>query len=104
MILQIKDQFNENENRWEITLEGEVDVYTVNNLKERLSKRLEEKMEDIQIDCTSLRYIDSMGLGALIGIRGKMSEKNKKLILKNVQPNVRRLLKITQLDKIFIVE
>ncbi|RBP42873.1 STAS domain-containing protein [Garciella nitratireducens] len=104
MILQIKDQFNENENRWEITLEGEVDVYTVNNLKERLSKRLEEKMEDIQIDCTSLRYIDSMGLGALIGIRAKMSGKNKKLILKNVQPNVRRLLKITQLDKIFIVE
>ncbi len=104
MILQIKDQFDKDTNSWKVALEGEADVYTVNSLKERLSKLLEEKMANIEINCASLRYIDSTGLGALIGIRGRMSEENKELILKNVQPNVRKLLKITGLDKIFIVE
>lgn len=104
MILQIKDQFDKDTNSWKVALEGEADVYTINSLKERLNKLLEEKMVNIEIDCASLRYIDSTGLGALIGIRGKMSEENKELILKNVQPNVRKLLKITGLDKIFIVK
>mgnify|MGYP000981602321 CR=1 FL=1 len=104
MILQIKDQFDTDTDSWKVALKGEADVYTVNSLKERLNKLLEEKMVNVEIDCTSLRYIDSTGLGTLISIRGKMSEENKELILKNVQPNVRKLLKITGLDKIFIVE
>ncbi len=104
MILQIKDQFDHEKNRWIIQLEGEADVYTVNNFKDRMHQLLEEHMTDIEIDGTSLQYIDSTGLGALIGLRGKMSDKEKVLILKNLQPNVRKLLKITGLDKIFIVE
>lgn len=104
MILQIKDQFDQEKNRWIIQLEGEADVYTVNNFKDRMHQLLEERMTDIEIDGASLRYIDSTGLGALIGLRGKMSDKEKVLILKNLQPNVRKLLKITGLDKIFIVE
>jgi anti-sigma B factor antagonist len=104
LILQIKDQFDHEKNRWIIQLEGEADVYTVNNFKDRMHQLLEEHMTDIEIDGTSLQYIDSTGLGALIGLRGKMSDKEKVLILKNLQPNVRKLLKITGLDKIFIVE
>lgn len=104
MILQIKDQFDEVQNKWLIHLEGEADVYTVNNFKDRMHQLLEERMIDIEIDCASLQYIDSTGLGALIGLRGKITENGKVLILKNLQPNVRKLLKITGLDKIFIVE
>lgn len=104
MILQIKDEFNKEQNRWNVRLEGEADVYTVNNLKERLHQLLEKQMTDIEIDCDSLQYIDSTGLGTLIGIRGKMSAENRKLILTNLQPNVKKLLRITGLDKIFIVQ
>lgn len=104
MILQIKDQYDKEKNRWVIQLEGEADVYTVNNFKDRMNQLLEERMIDIEIDCASLQYIDSTGLGALIGLRGKMSEDEKILILKNLQPNVRKLMKITGLDKIFIIE
>lgn len=104
LILQIKDEFNKEQNRWNVRLEGEADVYTVNNLKERLHQLLEKQMTDIEIDCDSLQYIDSTGLGTLIGIRGKMSAENRKLILTNLQPNVKKLLRITGLDKIFIVQ
>lgn len=104
LILQIEDEFDAKQNRWKVRLEGEADVYTVNNLKERLHKLLEKQIADIEMDCDSLQYIDSTGLGTLIGIRGKLSTENKKLILINLQPNVRKLLKITGLDKIFIVQ
>lgn len=104
MILQIHDQFDDKQNKWLIKLEGEIDVYTVNNLKDRLNQLLDQHMEDIRVDCSTLTYIDSTGLGSLIGIRGRMSEENKELVLINVQPNVKKLLKITGLDKIFILE
>ncbi|MCR1899987.1 STAS domain-containing protein [Irregularibacter muris] len=104
MILQIQDQYDEQQKKWLVQLEGEIDVYTVNNLKDKINQLLDQHMADILMDCTTLKYIDSTGLGSLIGIRGRMIENNKVLVLTNVQPNVRKLLKITGLDKIFIVE
>lgn len=104
MILHIKDSFDQEKDRWMIHLDGEIDVYTVGNLKEHFYQLLDERMADLEVDCSSLTYIDSTGLGALIGIRGKIAEEEKKLILLNLQPNVRKLLRITGLDKIFIVK
>lgn len=104
MILQIKDEFDVAKNRWLIQLDGEADIYTVNNFKDRMYELLEEHMADIEIDCASLHYVDSTGLGAFIGLRGKLGENEKELILKNPQANVKKLLKITGLDKIFIVK
>jgi anti-sigma B factor antagonist len=104
VILQINETYDENNNQWLIELEGEVDVYTVPNLKEKLNELLDKKMVDTVADCSSLQYIDSTGLGALIGIRGKMSEEGKKFSMINVRPNVKKLLNITGLDKIFIIE
>ena len=79
MILNIKDQFDEEKGRWLIELEGEADVYTVNNFKERMHQLLDEKMADVEIDGTSLQYIDSIGLGALIGLREGWQIKKKYL-------------------------
>jgi len=83
---------------------GEVDIYTSDKVKETLNEMIEEKKSEIQIDCKELSYIDSSGLGVLIGILKKLKEEGKNLVVLNARPNILKLLSITGLDKVFVIK
>lgn len=100
----INKNYDENNKMWDIKLTGEVDIYTAGTLKEAFKKMLEEKKETVKIDAISLEYIDSTGLGVLIGTLKKLKEEDKNIIIINMKPSIRKLLNITGLDKIFIIE
>lgn len=94
----------EEENIWLMDIIGEVDIYTANQLKETLTKILDERVKDIKINCLELDYIDSTGLGVLIGALKRLKKENKNIIIQDAKENISKLLKITGLDKIFIIE
>ncbi len=104
MSLKIKKDFDNENNHWFIELEGEVDVYTAGQLKEVFKLIIEEKKENIKIDADKLEYMDSTGLGILIGALKKLKQEDKDIIISNIRPNIEKLLKITGLDKVFIIE
>lgn len=104
MSLQIKKDFSNENNYWLVELEGEVDVYTAGQLKEVFMGIIEEKKENIKIDAGKLEYIDSTGLGILIGALKRLKQEEKDIIISNIRPNIKKLLNITGLDKIFIIE
>lgn len=102
--LNINKTFNNEKNLWEVKLMGEVDIYNANNLKENLNNLLQEKETDIELDCEELEYIDSTGLGVLIGILKKLKNIEKNIIISNPKPNMSKLLRITGLDQIFVMK
>jgi anti-sigma B factor antagonist len=102
--LNINKVFDSEKNLWEINLIGEVDISTANNLKETLIKLLQEKEADMRLNCEELQYIDSTGLGVLIGILKRLKSIEKNIIIINPRPNISKLLTITGLDKIFVIE
>ncbi|MDI9476355.1 MAG: STAS domain-containing protein [Natronincolaceae bacterium] len=104
MSLQIRKDFDNKNNHWLVELEGEIDVYTAGQLKEVFKFIIGEKKEDIKIDADKLEYIDSTGLGILIGALKRLKQEDKDIIISNIRPNVGKLLKITGLDKVFIIE
>ncbi|MCT4565156.1 MAG: STAS domain-containing protein [Maledivibacter sp.] len=104
MSLNINKVFDSEKNLWEINLIGEVDISTANNLKETLIKLLQEKEADMRLNCEELQYIDSTGLGVLIGILKRLKSIEKNIIIINPRPNISKLLTITGLDKIFVIE
>ena len=104
MSLQIKKNFNDENNYWFVELIGEVDIYTAGELKEAFMDIIEEKKENIKINAENLEYIDSTGLGILIGILKRLKHEDKNIIISKIRPNVKKLLNITGLDKIFIIE
>jgi anti-sigma B factor antagonist len=85
-------------------LKGEIDIYTATEFKKQINAAIEERPGDIHIDCSELQYMDSTGLGVLIGALKRLKEKDRNIYLKNLQPNVQKLFHITGLDKIFILE
>jgi len=102
--LSIEKQYHQDKDLWTVKITGEVDIYTSDEMKETLNEMVEEKKSEIQIDCRELSYIDSSGLGVLIGILKKLKEENKNLVVVNARSNILKLLSITGLDKVFIVK
>mgnify|MGYP000939218238 FL=1 len=80
---------------------GEVDIYTSPELKNKIFELIEEKDLNIVINGENLDYIDSTGLGVLMGIYKKMQGKTLDLQIINLKPNIYKLFDITGLNKVF---
>lgn len=102
MTLKIESIFNEKPNRWIVQIIGEMDVLTSKELREELIRIFNEKQENIILDLQGLNYIDSTGLGVIIGAYGRLKEKEKEISIINPKQNILKLLTITGLDKILI--
>lgn len=103
MSLNIQVRFDEKENEWIFLPEGEIDIYTSPKFKEEVLKYFSSKETDILIDGQNLNYVDSTGLGALISILKNLKDKEYKIYLSNIKPNIRKIFDITELDKLFII-
>jgi len=104
MALDIKINFDEDNNYWLVKPIGEVDIYTSPELKDKISQAVGDKKADIVIDGKELEYLDSTGLGTLIGILKMIKDNNHKIYIRNLRANIRKLFDITELDKVFVIE
>ena len=104
MGLEVLKEFNSGNNQWEVTPQGEIDIYTSADFKKILLELLEEKNTDIKIIGTSLDYIDSTGLGVLISVLKQMKEDERTIIITDIKPSIKKLLELTSLDKVFTIK
>lgn len=103
MSLEIS-KINKVDDIWKISIIGEMDINSYLIVKERLDEILKDKMADIELNCENLSYIDSTGIGVLIGILKKMKKNEKQISIINAKSNIKRLFNITGLDKIFVIK
>ena len=104
MSINIDSKLNDEKGFWDISVEGELDVSTADKLKEYLHNLADEKILDMKINLERLDYIDSTGLGVMIGVLKKLKLDNKEIYILNPKSNVKKIFTITGLDKIFKVE
>lgn len=104
MALEINNAFNLERMIWDITLVGDVDIVTSVELKKKVNKLLDDEEKGLNIHCEDLFYIDSTGLGVLISLLKRVKNNGNEIELTNAQPNISKLLKITGLDKIFVMK
>ena len=104
MSINIDSKLNDEKGFWDISVEGELDVSTADKLKEYLHNLADEKILDMKINLDTLDYIDSTGLGVMIGVLKKLKMDNKEIYILNPKSNVKKIFTITGLDKIFKVE
>ncbi|MBA4544139.1 MULTISPECIES: STAS domain-containing protein [Thermoactinomyces] len=93
----------EKENRIAISVEGEVDVYTAPQLREKLLP-LCQGGSQITVNLSKVTYIDSTGLGVLIGAYKAQRATSGKLVLTGMNARLNRLFKITNLNQIMDIE
>lgn len=102
--MNISSKLDSNELFWDVELVGELDINTANKLKIHLTNLVDEQLLDMKINAQNLQYIDSTGLGVLIGILKKLKECNKEIYILKPRKNVEKIFNITGLEKIFKLE
>jgi len=104
MSLMVESSYNRELDQWDLTAKGEVDISTAPQLREFLDGAYQEIRADIFLHMDDLTYIDSTGLGVIIGAFGRMQENENRITLINPKDNIRKLLSITSLDRILCSE
>ncbi len=84
-----------------IILEGEVDVYTAPKLKSRLIDLVDEGKYNIIIDLQKVEFMDSSGLGVLVGGLKRVKSHQGSISLVCTQENILKIFRITGLVKVF---
>src|SRR5437868_14864777 len=65
-----------------------------------LENVLKNESSNVIIDFTKIDYIDSTGIGELVGYLGKFTTQNRKVIVVNPSEWIMKLLKLGKLDKV----
>lgn len=82
-------------------IEGEVDVYTAPQLKQDIVEIAERGVKNLIVNLSKVEYLDSTGLGVLIGGLKRLREAEGNLVLVGPGMRILRIFEITGLDKIF---
>lgn len=92
------------ENRYEVTLEGELDTAAAAEAERILQPLYESNGRDVFIDCTNLDYIASSGLRILISILKSAKASGSRVVLKNVNDDIMSVFKLTGFVSLFDFE
>jgi anti-sigma B factor antagonist len=85
-----------------LSIEGELDLYTVPLLQRALAASLEDGPTRLVVDLTKCTLIDSTGLGALLKANKRFSDgSNVHIAVACPDPSIRKVFEITALNRIF---
>lgn len=85
----------------QLTLDGNLDSFSVAALKERMDGQFESGIHSFIIDLVSVEFMDSAGLGQLVSALKVSSSHGGDVILVGANKAVKDLLRMTRLDTIF---
>ncbi len=86
-----------------LTVRGEVDVYTAPRLRERLVELAGEGKYRVIVDLEQVDFLDSTGLGVLVGGLKRLRTHDGDLQLVCTQHRILKVFEITGLTKVFSI-
>jgi anti-anti-sigma factor len=81
--------------------EGIIDTAGGAQIRQDVSDRLEAGVETILIDLTNISFMDSSGLGAMVVTLQRVRSKGAKLYLCSLNDQIKIILELTKMDKVF---
>lgn len=100
----MKTDIQQREDKYIVTLCGELDTVAAAEVEKTLQPLYSTDGKDVVIDCTELEYIASSGLRILISILKGAKAAGSKVILKNMNEDIKSVFKLTGFINIFQVE
>ena len=84
-----------------LDISGEIDLYNAPEIKEIISKLIDEKKYNVIINLEEVSYIDSSGIGALISSLSNLKKYQGGLKIIHVFASVRKVFELTKLTSFF---
>jgi anti-sigma B factor antagonist len=86
-----------------LAVRGEVDVYTAPRLREKLVELVSQGKYRIVVDLENVDFLDSTGLGVLVGGLKRLRSHDGDLSLVCTQHRILKVFEITGLTKVFSI-
>jgi anti-sigma B factor antagonist len=86
-----------------VEVSGEIDVYTAPKLREALLSLVDSGTYRLIVDMTAVEFLDSTGLGVLVGGLKRVRAHDGAIDLVVTQGRILRIFKITGLSKVFSI-
>ena len=83
-----------------LTIDGELDASSCIVLDESIQQVVSENEKKILVDCKQLSYISSAGLGVFMSYLQDFASNNIRMVLFNMNPQVKEVFRILGLDKL----
>ena len=80
---------------------GEINIQSVNQLKRSIEMIIEHGICKVVLNLKPTDYIDSVGMGTLVGLEKKLLKLEGELCLVGVQPNILKAFEMVRLKKMF---
>jgi len=78
-----------------------LDANSATSLKNELKLDLDSTVDNAEIELGQVEFIDSSGVGCLLGIYRKLPGNNATVTLLNVRPAVQMVLELLRLHRVF---
>jgi anti-sigma B factor antagonist len=86
-----------------VSLEGEVDIFFAPKLREKLIDLVNQGRRHIVVDLDAVDFLDSTGLGVLVGGLKRLRSHDGEMSLVCTQPRILRVFELTRLDTVFAI-
>lgn len=94
----------EQDGKYIVILEGELDTAHALEVEEAMKPLHEVNGKEIDIDCTQLDYIASSGLRILLALLKSAKGNGNKVVLKNLNDEIKEVFKMTGFIDLFDIE
>jgi anti-sigma B factor antagonist len=84
-----------------LRVSGEIDLYTAPLLRERIADLVAAGIRHVVLDASDVTFLDSTGLGVLVGGLKRLRAHGGSLALAGSRANVARIFNVTGLDRPF---
>ena len=86
-----------------VAVEGEIDVYTAPKLRDKITELVGDGVYHLVIDMERVEFLDSTGLGVLVGGLKKVRAHDGSLQIICSQERLLKIFRITGLAKVFTI-
>ncbi|EHQ88133.1 anti-sigma F factor antagonist [Desulfosporosinus youngiae DSM 17734] len=84
-----------------IRLDGELDMHTASALRQAIDSEIEKRgIRTVILNLQGVRFVDSSGLGVILGRYKKLLPVGGKLKITNVPPHIYKIMELSGLPKI----
>ncbi len=85
------------------SLQGDLDAFTVRQMRKSLNQFIEEGNHRIVVDCSEVGYINSTTIGILVGKMHKLRALDGELILAALNERVNRVITLVGGRRLFLI-
>ena len=94
---------NKQDNKTLVVLNGRIDTTNADKFQQDMAQLMEEENPDIDIDCTEMSYTSSQGLRIFLMLQKSVMQHGGKMVLRNMNPQVKEVFDITGFSNIITI-